>query len=573
MSGRNWLVLIIILLIHSCKPSKTATGSLAGITPFQYEARKKIIAENGLVVSAHPLASQTGLAILKKGGTAIDAAIATQFALAVVYPGAGNIGGGGFTIARLSDGKQIAIDFREMAPAASTRDMYLDENGNALVNKSQRGHLASGVPGTVAGIFAFYKYASLPFKELIQPAIELAENGFMITARQAISLNDIQDDLAIYNTRESAFNKTGGWKEGDTLIQTDLANTLKRIRDQGEQGFYAGETARLLTEEMSRGKGLITLSDLAAYKARQPIPHEFHYKEFKIISMPMPSSGGILINQMMKMIEQRNLKEMGFHSPSAVQLMTEVERRAYADRGRFMGDTEFYNVPVNELVSNEYLEQRMKDYNPARANLSVQHGAIPGYETEETTHLSVFDKSGNAVAITTTLNDSYGNRVVVRGAGFFLNDQMDDFSIKAGVPNMYGAIGGLANSIMPGKRMLSSMSPTIVLKDDSPYIITGTPGGMTIPSSVFQVLVNLIEFGLDAEKSVNSPRFHHQWLPDSIFVEEDFPNAVIDRLEQIGYRIKKRSPIGRVELIVVNKNKPRIEGVADKRGDDSAEGY
>ena len=504
----------------------------------------------------------------------MDAAIATQLALAVVYPQAGNLGGGGFTVARLADGKLLAIDYREKAPGAAHRDMYLDQDGTPRTDKSQQGHLASGVPGSVAGIFAALPYAKLSFDQLIDPAIELAEKGYAITLREANGLNDLQDELKAFNTMPAALMKELGWKEGDTLVQKDLAATLRRLKISGHAGFYEGETAQLIVEEMKRGGGLITLEDLKNYKAVFRTAHEFDYKGYHIIGMPMPSSGGLLVNQMMKMVEPRNLAGMGFHSVEAVQLMTEVERIAFADRGEYMGDIDFYRVPVKKLVSNQYLEDRMKLFIPMKAGTSTAIG--PGdtnvYESEETTHLSIIDKAGNAVAITTTLNDSYGSRTVVGKAGFLLNDEMDDFSIKPGVPNMYGAIGGEANSIQPGKRMLSSMSPTIVMKEGKPYLVLGTPGGTTIPTSVFQTLINILEFGLSTEDAVNKPKFHHQWLPDSLSLEKNFPSETREALEKMGYRIKYRSAIGRTEVIKVLPD-GKFEGVADNRGDDSAEGY
>ena len=532
--------------------------------------------QNGAVVSAHPLASKVGVEILKMGGNAVDAAIATQLALAVVYPNAGNLGGGGFTVARFADGKEIAIDYREMAPGNAHRDMYIDDDGTARTDKSQDGHLASGVPGTVAGLFASHQYAKLPFAKLIQPAIELAEKGFVITEREARSYNNLQEELKQFNTVMPVFVKDK-WKAGDTLIQTDLAHTLKRIRDKGADGFYKGETAKLIVEEMKRGSGIISYDDLANYKAKARPPHTFMYRGYKIIGMPMPSSGGLLLHQMMKMIENRDIGKMGFHSLQAVQLMTEVERRAFADRGEYMGDADFYNVPVKALTSQRYLEDKMKDFDPNKASLSkeVPPGKAAAYESEETTHLSVIDKDGNTVAVTTTLNNSYGSRTVVGGAGFFLNDEMDDFSIKPGVPNMYGAIGGEANSIKPGKRMLSSMTPTIVLKDDKPFLVAGTPGGTTIPTSVFQTLVNIIEFDMSTEDAVWKPKFHHQWLPDTLHLEKGFSPDVQESLKKMGYTINIRSAIGRTEVIkiIYTKDGRWYEAVADKRGDDAAEGY
>ena len=566
------LSLIAGLLLFSCTTSKNS--GLNNINPYEYTITKKIEAQRGAVASAHPLASQVGVEIMRKGGNAFDAVIATQLALAVVYPNAGNIGGGGFLVARRADGSLISLDYREAGPAAAHRDMYLDAQGNVIPNKSLRGHLASGIPGTIAGLFETMQYAKLPFRQLVQPAIELAEKGFVISEREARSLNGLQEDLRLFNTVPNAFQKTIPWITGDTLIQKDLANTLKRVRDQGAAGFYEGETARLITEEMKRGKGIISQQDLKNYKAKWRTPHQFTYRGYQIVSMPMPSSGGVLIHQMLKMIEDKPMASYGFHSAQAVQLMAEAERRAYADRARYMGDADFYKVPVNELVSEAYLKNRMKDYNPSMASKSesIKPGVIPGYQSEETTHISVIDKEGNVIAVTTTLNDSYGSKTVVGGAGFLLNNEMDDFSVKPGVPNMYGAIGGEANAIAPGKRMLSSMTPTLVLQNNKPYLVIGTPGGTTIPTSVFQTIVNVIDFGLSTDDAVNKAKFHHQWLPDQIEIEKTFPFPIREQLQKMGYKLNERTAIGRTEVIRVLPN-GRFEAVADSRGDDAAAGY
>ena len=571
---RLFRLLFVSVIVLSCNPALKNTTQPIAIDPYVYSIQKKVIAENGAVVSAHPLASKVGVEILKMGGNAIDAAIATQLALAVVYPNAGNLGGGGFFVARLSNGELVSIDYREKAPGNAHRDMYIDPDGKARTDKSQDGHLASGVPGAVAGLFASHKYAKLPFAKLIQPAIDLAAKGFTISEREAKSLNGLQDDLRKFNSVMPVFVNNTGWKAGDTLIQNDLANTLKRIQDKGAAGFYQGETAKLIVEEMKRGGGIITYDDLKNYKAQPRTPHQFNYKGYKIVGMPMPSSGGLLLHQMMKMIENRNIGPMGFHSLQAVQLMTEVERRAYADRAEYMGDADFYNVPVAKLGSDAYLKERMQTYNPKKATPStdIKPGVATGKESEETTHFSVIDKEGNAVSITTTLNNSYGSRTVVGGAGFFLNDEMDDFSIKPGVPNMYGAIGGEANSIQPGKRMLSSMTPTLVLKDNKPYLVVGTPGGTTIPTQVFQTLVNILEFNMSTEDAVYKPKFHHQWLPDRLDVEKNFPQAIQDALQKMGYTIYQRNGIGRTEIIKILPN-GKFEAVADNRGDDAAEGW
>jgi gamma-glutamyltranspeptidase / glutathione hydrolase len=568
---RSFLYAIpVAILFYACSTPRSTTS--APVNPYGYTIQKKVTGSNGAVVSAHPLASETGIAIMKQGGNAIDAAIATQLALAVVYPGAGNIGGGGFTIIHLSNGSNIAIDSREKAPGNAHRDMYLDKQGNAQTSLSQNGHLAAGVPGTIAGIFDCMKYASFPFKKLIQPAIDLAEKGFVITGSEAKNLNDTKDAFIKYNTVTPVFVKQGGWKAGDTLVQKDLANTLKRIRDNGQKGFYEGETARLIVEEMKRGNGIIGYDDLKNYEAKERQPVVFDYKGYTLITMPLPGSGGILLPQMMHMIEDKPIKEYGFQSAQAVQLMTEIERRAYADRAKYLGDADFYKVPVKMLTSKAYAAERMKDYNAQTAGSSqaTQAGIIP--ESEETTHFSVYDKNGNAVSVTTTLNGGYGSKTVTGGAGFLLNNEMDDFSIKPGVPNLYGAVGADANAIAPGKRMLSSMTPTIVLKDNKTYLVIGTPGGTTITTSVFQTLVNILEFNMSIDDAVNKPKFHHQWLPDEIMVEPNFPQAVRQQLQQMGYKVTQRGSIGRTEVIRIDAN-GNIEAVGDHRGDDAAAGY
>jgi gamma-glutamyltranspeptidase/glutathione hydrolase len=566
----------IIFLFFSL-PSLHAQGVNSIFNPYRYEINKTATGVKGAVVSAHPLASQVGLNILKAGGNAIDAAIATQLALAVVYPGAGNIGGGGFLVACLQNGKKIAIDYRETAPAAAHRDMYLDAQGNAMTNKSQNGHLAAGVPGTVSGLFASHKFGKLPFKSLIEPAILLAEQGFVITEAEAFSLNRNHNDFMQYNTVTPVFVKHALWKAGDTLVQKELAATLRRIRDFGAKGFYEGETADLIVSEMKRAGGIISLEDLKNYKAKIRNVVEFPYKGYTIVSMPLPSSGGILLQQMLYMMDGRNLAKMKFQSPEAVQLMTEVERRAYADRAEYMGDADWVKVPRKTLVSKTYLQERMKDYKPGISNDSkiITAGKI-NKESEETTHLSIADQWGNAVAVTTTLNGGYGSSTVVGGAGFLLNNEMDDFSIKPGVPNMYGALGTEANAIAPGKRMLSSMTPTIVLKNNKPYLVVGTPGGTTIPTSVFQTIVNILDFNMNVKEAVNKAKFHHQWLPDEIMTEPSFPANTAEALKKMGYKLRSVGAIGRTEVIKITydaANKMKLEAVGDNRGDDDARSY
>lgn len=556
---------VLLFLTTSCRQSIT-------INAYQYEIQKDIDVKNGAVVSAHPLASEVGVKILKEGGNAVDAAIATQMALAVVYPAAGNIGGGGFTVIHLKDGKNITIDYREKAPGQAFRDMYLDSAGNPLLNLSQDGHLASGVPGAVAGMFEMAKYAKLPFEKLIQPAIDLAEHGFAITKKEASSLNYYQEDFKKYNTVTPVFVKDKKWTEGDSLIQTDLANTLKRIRDNGQKGFYEGETAKLIVEEMERGKGIISYDDLKNYQAVDRTPIEFDYKGAKVVTMPLPSSGGIIVEQMLKMSAMYRLDTMKFNSAESVNLMTEIERRCFADRAKFLGDPDFYKVPVKTLVSENYLKERMQSFVPGKAGNStdIKEGIIA--ESEETTHFSVIDNEGNAVSVTTTINGGYGSRTVVGHAGFFLNNEMDDFSVKPGVPNMFGAVGQEANAIQPQKRMLSSMTPTIILKDDKPWIVLGTPGGTTIITSVYQTIVDIMDFQMTPHDAVNMPKFHHQWLPDQIDLEEGFDENVKKQLEEMGYKIKMRNAIGRTEVIMRNED-GSFTAVADHRGDDSAAGY
>ncbi len=537
-----------------------------------YKQVKSLTCDKACVVCANPIASEVGLSMIKKGGNAFDAIIATQFALAVVYPGAGNLGGGGFLIARKKDGSLLALDYRETAGALATKDMYLDDKGEAQNILSERGHLSAGVPGTVAGIFAVLPYAKLPLKELIQPAISLAATGFKITAAEAANLNSSREDFIKYNTMPVAFVKDQPWKEGDVLIQRDLVKTLMRIRDFGQKGFYEGEVAKLIVEEMQRGNGIITLNDLKNYQVKTREPISFDYRGYNVISFPPPSSGGLLLGEMLKMIEPFPVKTYGFQQPKTVHLMIEAERRAYADRSMHMGDPDFWKVPVEKLLSKDYLAMRMIDFREDVASRSetVQPGNVQ--ESEETTHISIMDAEGNMVAVTTTLNDSYGSHTVVGGAGFILNDEMDDFSIKPGVPNMYGAIGGLANAIQGNKRMLSSMTPTLVVKDNKPFMVVGTPGGTTIPTSVFQSIVNVIDFGMSAADAVGKPKFHHQWLPDLVYIENDFSPATAEQLKAMGHVLEVRGGIGRVELIKILPD-GRKEAAADPRGDDSVAGY
>ncbi len=568
---------IIIAGVHCSPVGSSFVGQNKAVDPYHISVTKSQVYSNGAVASAHPLASAIGAEILRQGGNAFDAAIAVQLALAVVYPGAGNIGGGGFMVAKTAAGQTIALDYRETAPASATRDMYLEPNGATRIELAQSGHLASGVPGTIAGLFASMTYAKLSFKQLIQPAIDLAAFGFVLTPAEANKLNTTRDAFIKNSTVTPVFVRQGKWKAGDTLVQKDLANTLTRIRDKGLAGFYEGETADLIVAEMQRGKGIITKNDLKGYQAKMREPIQFMYKGHTILSMPPPSSGGILLVQMLKMVESRPLALYGYNNLSGVQLMVEAERRAFADRAEHMGDPDYWKVPLKTLTSDNYITQRMADYDSTKAGKSstIKAGMIK--ESTETTHISVLDKQGNMVSVTTTLNGNFGSRTVVGGAGFLMNNEMDDFSLKPGVPNMYGAVGGEANAIAPGKRMLSSMTPTLVLKDNQPFMVVGTPGGTTIPTSVFQTIINVIDFKMNAADALAGPRFHHQWLPDEVMIEETFPAAVVSRLQSMGYTTRVygipgyASTIGRVELIKVTNGK--LEAAADPRGDDSVAGY
>lgn len=566
------IISLCFVLISCAQNNNSIIGAEREVNPYHYTSIKTLTSTHGCVASAHPLASEIGLAVMKRGGNAFDAMIATQLALAVVYPAAGNIGGGGFTVARTANDSLIALDYREEAPGKGSRNMYIDSAGNARTDWSQNGHLSVGVPGTVAGLFAEYKFAKLPFKELIQPAIDLAEKGYVLTESEARSFNANKKDFLTYNTKPTAFVKQQSWKKGDTLFQPELAKTLMRIRDNGLKGFYEGETAKLIVEEMQRGKGLISYDDLKHYICKNRKPVEFDYRGYHVVSMPPSSSGGIILGEMLKMIEPYPIHDYGFQKKRSVQLMIEAERRAYADRAEHLGDPDFWNVPQNILLSDAYLKKRMSDYDSTKASKSEDIKAGDVHESNQTTHISIIDDEGNMVAVTTTLNNGYGSKTVVGGAGFFLNDEMDDFSIKPGVPNMYGALGGDANAIAPGKRMLSSMTPTIVLKDHKPFMVVGTPGGTTITTSVFQSIVNVIDFGMNAQDAVDKPKFHHQWHPDTVIIERGFNEITAEQLKQMGYKLENVGAIGRTELIKVLDD-GKFEAAADIRGDDSVSGY
>lgn len=542
-----------------------------------YLIQKSTITDTAMVVTPHPLSSQVGVAILQQGGNAVDATVAVHFAMAVVYPRAGNIGGGGFMVLRQANGEIAALDYREKAPAAASRDMYLDSLDNIIGGLSTKGHLASGVPGTVDGLIqAHQKYGRLDFATVIQPAIDLARNGFAITETEAKRFNAFQEDFATYNTDDSPFIKKE-WKPGHKLVQTNLANTLERIKEQGRDGFYTGETADHIVAEMALGNGIISKEDLASYQASWREPLVGDYKNYNIISMPPSSSGGVALLQLMEMMEQYPISEYGFHSPEAIHLMAEAERRVYADRSQYLGDTDYYPVPIDSLIDSVYLATRMADFTAEAVSLSdsTEAGNFKLVkESFETTHTSVVDNEGNAVSVTTTINSNFGSKVLVHGAGFFLNNEMDDFSSKPGVPNQFGLVGAEANAIQPGKRMLSSMTPTIVEKDDELFLVLGAPGGSTIITAVFQVIMNTVEFDMPLDEAVAASRFHHQWLPDMLTIERyGFEEETLEALKAKGHEFREINRMAVIKAIQVLED-GKLHGAADPRNpDDAALGY
>lgn len=534
--------------------------------------------DKAVVVSAEEHASKVGKQILQQGGNAVDAAVAVQFALAVTLPRAGNIGGGGFMVIQLADGTSTTLDYREQAPMQASRDMYIRE-GELVPNLSREGALASGVPGVVDGMIrALQRYGNLPLETVMGPAIELAREGYPLSWKLADELNSSREDLSNFSSSRKYFTKANGepYREGELFIQEDLAATLERIASQGREGFYSGKTADLIVAEMERQGGLISYEDLSRYESKWRDPIKAHFQGYDLAIMPPPSSGSIAIAQIMHMLDSYDLKAMGFNSAEYIHLVTEVMRRAFADRAHFLGDPDFVEIPRDTLISEAYNRDRMSTFNwdEATSSSDLQHGDIPMYqESPQTTHFSILDQHGNAVAVTTTLNGSFGSKLSVDGAGFLLNNEMDDFTSKPGEPNMFGLIQGEANAIEPGKRMLSSMSPAIVSKDGKVRMVLGAAGGPRIITATFMSFLNMAVFGMDAQEAISAPRFHHQWMPDKLYYESyGISPDTRQMLEAKGHELQDRETVGRGHIILVDDENNK-QGAADPRGDGRVEGY
>lgn len=536
-----------------------------------------VYAENGMVVSANEIASHVGVEILRKGGNAVDAAVATGFTLAVTYPSAGNLGGGGFMVLHLADGENTTIDFREKAPLDSSQDMFLDENGEYDSEKSLKGWTSSGVPGSVDGlIYVLKKYGTMNLSEVIQPAIDIAEGGFELDYWLCKSINKYNGEFNNYSSSNKIFTNNGDSLEiGSLFVQPDLAKTLKRIKNLGRAGFYEGVTAHMIVDQSRINGGLISLEDLKQYKSVERQPINGTYKGYTVIGMPLPSAGGIGIIESLHTLAQFEFNSIDYGSSDYIHTVTEVLKYVYSDRASYLGDSDFIEAPVEYLISeNRGNEIANLVGDSATPSKQIKNDSELTPESEETTHFSVVDKEGNAVSTTVSINSSYGNKIVVDGAGFLMNNHMDDFTAKVGEENQFGLVGSKANAIEPEKRMLSSMSPTILLKDDKPFLIVGSPGGSKIITSVLQVILNVVNFEMDIQEAVNMPRFHHQWLPDEIKYEKYAINKDVQTdLSTRGHKLKEVEIIGRVEAILFDENNNLYWGTSDRRGYGKAAGY